>query len=101
MEFFGLPFCDTTFDDIPFDDAYGILTVCRGVLNEIKRKQIYDDHLSMKKVRPLSEVKKSFLVELSKLPQEHKEKCFDKIVSGLEAGGDGLKHIRDRLRRGA
>ncbi|XP_068705851.1 uncharacterized protein [Montipora foliosa] len=99
VEFFGLRLRDTTFDEAPFDDSYGILTACRGVLNEINKRQIYEDHLelSRRSIMGLRDVKEKFLAELSKLPQEHKERCFDKIVSGLEEGGEGLKHIRDRL----
>ncbi|XP_068705853.1 uncharacterized protein [Montipora capricornis] len=99
VEFFGLRLRDTTFDEAPFDDPYGILTACCGVLNEINKKQIYEDHveLSRKSIMGLIDVKEKFLAELSKLPQEHKQRCFDKIVSRLEAGGEGLKHIRDRL----
>ncbi|XP_068705849.1 uncharacterized protein [Montipora capricornis] len=97
VEFFGLPLRDTTFDDIPFDGQYGILTACKGVLQEIKREQFYDKHVELKAKMGLRAVKESFLAELSKLPQEHKERCFDKIVSALQEGGEDLKHIRDRL----
>ncbi|XP_068736783.1 uncharacterized protein [Montipora capricornis] len=97
VEFFGLPFSDTTFDDIPFDGQYGILTACEGVLQEIKRGHIYDKYLELKSEMSLRAAKENFLAELSKLPQECKERCFDKIVSALGEGGEGLEDIRYRL----
>ncbi|XP_068705826.1 uncharacterized protein [Montipora foliosa] len=97
VEFFGLPFSDTTFDDIPFDGQYGILTACEGVLQEIKREHIYDKYLKLKSEMGLRAAKESFLAELSKLPQEYKERCFDNIVSALGEGGEGLEGIRYRL----
>ncbi|XP_068705818.1 uncharacterized protein [Montipora foliosa] len=97
VEFFGLPFSDTTFDDIPFDGKYGILTACEGVLQEIKRGHIYDKYLKLKSEMGLRAAKESFLAELSKLPQEYKERCFDNIVSALGEGGEGLEGIRYRL----
>ena len=96
-----MPFSDTTFGDIPFDGQYGILTACEGVLQEIKREQIYDKYLELKSEMGLRAAKESFLAELSKLPQEYKERCFDNIVSALGEGGEGLEGIRYRLLEGA
>ena len=81
-----MPFDDDTLHDAPFHGSIGILTACNGVLHAIGRGDIY--------------VMKSFLRELSKLDPEHKQRCFDEIVSTLEKGGEGLKHIRDRLIEG-
>ncbi|XP_015747896.1 PREDICTED: uncharacterized protein LOC107327669 isoform X3 [Acropora digitifera] len=96
VEFFGLPFDDETLHEAPFEGSNGILTACNGVLHDIGRRDIYDDHLRSK--FPFErDALKSFLRELSKLDPEHKQRCFDEIVSTLEKGGKGLKHIRDRL----
>ena len=97
-DFFGLPFDDDTLHDAPFVGSNGILTACNGVLHDIGRRDIYDDHLTSK--LPGTEVKKSFLMELSKLDPEDKQRCFEEIVNALEKGGKGLKHIRDRLIEG-
>ena len=99
MEFFGLPFDDETLHEAPFEGSNGILTACNGVLHDIGRQDIYDDHLRSK--FPFKrDALKSFLRELSKLDPKHKQRCFDEIVSTLEKGGEGLKHIRDRLIKG-
>ena len=54
--------------------------------------KIYDDHLESKSKMGLRAAKDSFLAELSKLLQEHKERCFE-IVCTLGEGGEGLKWI--------
>ena len=94
-----MPFDDETLHEAPFEGSDGILTACKGVLHDIGRRDIYDDHLRSK-LPSEREVMKSFLRELSKLDPEHKQRCFDEIVSTLEKGGEGLKHIRDRLIKG-
>ena len=95
-----MPIDDAIFRDAPFEGSYGILTACNGVLHDIGQEHIYDDHKDLISKRPEREVKKSFLVELSKLDPKDKQRCFDEIVSTLEKGGEGLKHIRDRLIEG-
>ena len=95
-----MPFDDAILHEAPFEGSYGILTACKGVLHDIGEEHIYDDHKDLISKRPEREVKKRFLVELSKLDPEDKQKCFEKIVSTLEKGGEGLKHIRDRLIEG-
>ena len=100
VEFFGLPFDDATFHDAPFDGSYGILTSCNGVLHDIGQEHIYDVHKDLISKRSEREVKKSFLVELSKLDPGPKERCFVEIVSALGKGGGGLEHIKRRLNEG-
>ena len=94
-----MPFDDDTLHEAPFEGSNGILTACNGVLHDIGRRDIYDDHLRSK-FRFERDALKSFLRELSKLDAEHKQRCFDEIVSTLEKGGEGLKHIRNRLIEG-
>ena len=100
VEFFGLPFEDAILHEAPFEGSNGILTACNGVLHAIGHGRIYDDHKELISKSLEREVKKSFLMELSKLDPEHKQRCFDEIVSTLEEGGEGLRHIRDRLIEG-
>ncbi|XP_067047123.1 uncharacterized protein [Acropora muricata] len=97
VEFFGLPFDDPTLHDAPFQGSIGILTACKGALYNIGQGRIYLDHVDLASKLSEREVKKSLLMELSKLDPEHKQRCFDEIVSTLEKGGEGLKHIRNRL----
>ena len=99
VDFFGLPFDDDTLHEARLLGSDGILTACKGVLDDIGRGDIYDDHLRSR-LPTEREVMQSFLRELSELDPEHKQKCFNEIVSTLEKGGDGLKHIRDRLIEG-
>lgn len=94
-----MPFDDDTLHDAPLVGSNGILTACKGVLHEIGRRDIYDDHLRSK-LPSEREVMKSFLRELSQLDPDNKQRCFDEIVSALGKGGEGLKHIRDRLIEG-
>ena len=70
------------------------------MLREIRQGHIYDHHKDLVSKEPETEVKKSFLMELSRLDLEHKQRCFDEIVSTLKKGAEGLKHIRDRLIEG-
>ena len=95
-----MPFDDETLHEAPFVGSNGILTACNGVLREIGRERIYNDHKELVSKSLEREVKKSFLMELSKLDPEHKQRCFDEIVSTLENGGEGLEHIRNRLIEG-
>lgn len=95
-----MPFDDKALHDAPFEGSNGILTACNGVLHEIGRKRIYDDHKELISKKLEREVKKSFLVELSKLDPKDKQRCFDEIVTTLEKGGEGLEHIRNRLIEG-
>ncbi|XP_015775027.1 PREDICTED: uncharacterized protein LOC107353218 [Acropora digitifera] len=97
VEFFGLPFDDDTLHDAPFQGSNGILTACKLTLHNIGQGRIYLDHEDLASKLPEREVKKKFLMELSKLDPENKQRCFDEIVSALKEGGEGLKHIRDRL----
>ena len=100
VEFFGLPFDDDTLHDAPFQGSNGILTACKLTLHSIGQGRIYLDHKDLASKLPEREVKKKFLMELSKLDPENKQRCFDEIVSALKEGGEGLKHIRDRLIKG-
>ncbi|XP_015778642.1 PREDICTED: uncharacterized protein LOC107356554 [Acropora digitifera] len=97
VEFFGLPFDDVILHEAPFEGPYGILTACIGVLRDIRQGRIYDYHKDLVSKRPEREVKKSFLMELSRLDLEHKQRCFNAIVNSLKKGGEGLKRIRDHL----
>ena len=100
VEFFGLPFDDEIFRDADCDGPHGILTSCNGVLRDICRERIYDDYMDLLSKRPEREVKEKFLMEISKLHPQYKQRCFDSIVSALEEGGKGMEHIRDRLIEG-
>ena len=93
-----MPFDDAILHEAPLEGSYGILTACNGVLHDIAQEHIYGDHLTLKLSE--REVKKSFLMALSKLDPQHKQRCFDEIVRTLEEGGEGLKHIRNRLIKG-
>ena len=95
-----MPFDHDIFRDAPFEGSHGILTSCNGVLRDIGRETIYDDYMDLLSKFPRREDKEKFLMELSKLHPEYKQRCFDNIVSALEKGGEGLKHIRDRLIEG-
>ena len=94
-----MPFDDDTLHEARLVGSDGILTACNGVLHDIRRGDIYDNHLRSE-LPSEREVMKSFLRELSKLDPQHKQRCFGEIVSTLEKGGEGLKHIRNRLIEG-
>ena len=100
VEFFGLPFDDKIFRDVRCDGPHGILTSCNGVLRDICRERIYDDNMDLLSKQPQREVMEKFLMGISKLHPEYKERCFDNIVSALGKGGQGLQHVRDRLIEG-
>ena len=103
MEFFGLPFDDAILHEAPFEGSYGILTACIRVLRDIRQGHIYDYHkdlVSKSPQREVKKIKKSFLMELSRLDLEHKQRCFNAIVNSLKKGGEGLKRIRDHLIKG-
>lgn len=95
VEFFGLPFDDKILQEARFTD--GILAGCSGVLEEIGKKCIYDDHLS---ITPSRGAMKSFFRELARLSPEHQKMCFDQIVFTLREMGDGVKHVMDHLLEG-
>ena len=88
-----MPFNDAILYEAPFEGSDGILTACKEVLDDIGQGHIYAHH-------KVSKDRESFLMELSKLDLEHKQRCFDEIVSTLEKGGESLRHIRDRLIEG-
>ena len=94
-----MPFDDDTLHEARLVGSDGILTACNGVLHDIGRGDIYDNHLRSE-LPSEREVMKSFLRQLSKLDPQHKQRCFGEIVSTLEKGGEGLKHIRNRLIEG-
>ena len=100
VEFFGLPFDDAILHEAPFEGPYGILTACIRVLRDIRQGHIYDYHKDLVSKRPEREVKKSFLMELSRLDLEHKQRCFNAIVNSLKKGGEDLKRIRGHLIKG-
>ena len=95
-----MPFDDDTLHEAPFEGPYGILTACKGVLDRVGQEHIYDYHKELISKRPGREVKKSFLMELSKLDPQDKQECFDKIDRTLKEGGEGLRHIRGHLIEG-
>ena len=95
-----MSFDDAILHEAPFEGSYGILTACEGVLRDIGRGHIYDRHKDLVSKHPEKEVKKSFLMELSRLDLEHRQRCFDEIVSTLENGVEGLKRVRDHLIEG-
>ena len=70
------------------------------MLPKIGQGHIYYYHEDLVSKRPEREVKKSFLMELSRLDLEHKQRCFNAIVNSLKKGGEGLKRIRDHLIEG-
>ena len=88
-----MPFDDAILLKAPFEGPYGILTACKELLNGIGQRRIYDRHKG-------SGDPKNFLMALSRLDPEHKESCFDTIVSTLEKGGEGPNSIRDYLMGG-
>ena len=93
VEFFGLPFDDTILHEAPFEGSDGILTACKEVLQDIRQGHIYDHHI-------VSKDPESFLMALSRLDPEHKQRCFDKIVNTLAKGGEGSNRVRDHLMEG-
>ena len=84
-----MPFDDAIIHEAPLEGSYGILTACKGVLHNIGQGHIYDHHKNLVSKDPERELKKSFLMELSRLHLERKQRCFDEIVSTLEKGGEG------------
>ena len=62
------------------------MTACKGVLHNIGQGGIYLDHKDLISKHPERGVKTKFLMELSKLDPENKQRCFDEIVSTLEKG---------------
>ena len=95
-----MPFDDAILHEAPFDGSNGILTACIGVLHDIGQGHIYNDHKDLASKDPEREVKKRFLMALSRLDLEHKQRCFNEIVSSLEKGGESLNRIRDHLIKG-
>lgn len=96
VEFFGLPFNDSTLHEARFD---GILAACRGVLQDIGKEDIYKEHLELLSIRTETAVMTEFVTALSKLPQQDQQKCFDEIVGMLEES-PGQRHISDHLLQG-
>ena len=89
-----MPFDDAILLKAPLEGPYGILTACREVLHEIGQGRIYDHHKG-------SEDPKNFLMALSRLDPEHKERCFDKIVSTLAKSDEGPNSVvRNHLMKG-
>ena len=95
-----MPFDDETLHDAPLTGPYGILAACSGVLHEIGEGDVYNNHLDLASKCSEADVKKNFLMALSKLSLQDQQKCFDNIRYQLEAGGPGLEHIKDRLIEG-
>ena len=100
VEFFGLPFDDQALRDASLMGRYGILTACNGVLQDIGKGEVYNEHLDLASKFSETEVMKKFLMTLSKLSPQDRQKCFDSIVDKLGEGGLGLEHIKDRLVKG-
>ena len=42
----------------------------------------------------------SFLMVISRLDPEHKQRCFDEILNTLAKGGQGPNRVRDHLMEG-
>ena len=99
-EFFGLPFDDKDLSDAPLIGPFGILTACSGVLQEIGKGDVYNNHLYSALNCPEEDKNEKFLMALSKLSPQDQQKCFDNIVDKLEEGGPGLEHIKHRLIEG-
>ena len=78
---------------MPFEGPYGILTACKRVLHAIGQGCIYDHYKG-------SEDPKNFLMALSRLDPEDKERCFQEIVNTLQKSGEGLRLKRDILMEG-
>ena len=100
VEFFGLPFDDQALRDASLMGRYGILTACSGVLQDIGNGDVYNEHLDLALKCSEREVKKKFVMILSKLSPQGQQKCFDSIVDKLGEGGLGLEDIKDRLVEG-
>ena len=99
VEFFGVPLNDSVLTDAPL---MGILGACKGVLEKIKRREIYDNH-SKRSYDDGSAAVTSFFTSLARLSPDDQQECFDAIVSFLEKPGDGqegIEHVADRLRYG-
>ena len=88
-----MPFDDAILHEAPFEGSDGILTACKEVLQEIRQGHIYDHHIVSKDLE-------SFLMALSRLDPEHKQRCFHEIVNTLAKGGEGANRVRDHLMEG-
>lgn len=100
VEFFGLPFDDDILHEARFVGEDGILTACSGVLHDIGKREIYSNHLDLFTKMSEGDAMKSFLMALSRLPQEDQQQCFDAIVGKLEEGGTGMCNIKNHLEKG-
>ena len=97
IEFFGLPFHDEILHCANLTGVDGMLTACSGVLQDIGKRRIYDDHLSLP---PTGETKESFFRELAKLAPEDQEKCFRRIVTTLDDSEGDVEHVKNHLLNG-
>ena len=97
IEFFGLPFHDEILHCANLTGVDGMLTACSGVLQDIGKRRIYDDHLSLP---PTGETKESFFRELAKLAPEDQEKCFGRIVTTLNDSEGDVEHVKNHLLNG-
>ena len=100
VEFFGVPFDDGILYEARFIGTDGILTACSGVLHDIGKRDIYSNHLDLASKISEGHAMKSFLIALSRLPQDDQQKCFDAIVGKLEEGGTGMCNVKNRLEKG-
>ena len=97
VEFFGVPLDDSKLHDAPIPE---ILAACRGVLVEINRGDIYEDHFDLLSRSPNRETLTGFFTALARLPPVDQQKCFDTIVRTLREGGVGTEHIANHLSNG-
>ena len=67
------------------------------MLQEIGKRRIYHDHLSLP---PTGQTKESFLRELAKLAPEDQEKCFRQIVTALDDSEGDVEHVKKHLLNG-
>lgn len=89
-----MPLDDRDLTDAPL---MGILGACRGVLEEIRRGEIYGNHST--RISDRAAVT-SFFTAIARLAPDEQQKCFDVIVSFLKEEGEGQEHILNRLLNG-
>lgn len=97
VEFFGVPLNDRILHEASVMD---ILAACKGVLEEINRWDIYEDHYDLYSRSTSRDVLTGFFIALAKIPPKDQQLCFDKIVDKLKEDGGGKEHILKRLRNG-
>ena len=74
-----------------------MLAVCKGVLQEINRGDIYERHNTGSSKR--ADVT-DFFEDLARLSLEDQQTCFISIVEFLKGRGTGVEHVAERLLKG-